>query len=503
VTEVRGVESDDAGALDAELDELDLLRLALAREAARYRTLFESAPVGFITTDLVGKVLEANVAAGEYFQLENRFLVGKPILTFVAPEERRAFRSWMLSLRRHGARGSSTARMRRRSGVAFEAYVRATPSDDQIWWAIVDVTAQQQAEENVWTLQREIDSRVATQLGEIHAVYEELHVGIAIVDAATRRLRGMNRRAHEILRYWDGELPGLERFTVDGEPVPSERWQVNRALEGEVVPKEVNHVRTPQGADIILEVSAAPLRDEDGTVVAAAVTFDDLSERERRELADAQFVENAAHQLRTPITAIAIAAAALEAGAKDDPEERERFVAHIARESDRMARLVEALLGLARLQRGAARPTVALVPLAPLLAEIATETEVQPGAEIVVDCPGEIAVIGDGPMLREAIANVVRNAAAHTASGTIRITAALDDEHAIVDVADSGPGIAPEARERVFERFFRAGPGTRGGAGLGLAIAAEAVRANGGTLELADSSQGAAFRFTVPGAKLL
>src|SRR6266850_5552544 len=132
MTEVRGVESDDAGALDAELDELDLLRLALAREAARYRTLFESAPVGFITTDLVGKVLEANVAAGEYFQLENRFLVGKPILTFVAPEERRAFRSWMLSLGRHGARGSLTARMRRRSGVAFEAYVRATPSDDQI-----------------------------------------------------------------------------------------------------------------------------------------------------------------------------------------------------------------------------------------------------------------------------------------------------------------------------------------------------------------------------------
>jgi signal transduction histidine kinase len=269
------------------------------------------------------------------------------------------------------------------------------------------------------------------------------------------------------------------------------------------VPREVSPVTTPEGDAVVLELSATPLHDEQGAIVAVALTFDDLTERERRDRADAQFVENAAHQLRTPVTAIAIATAALEAGAKDDPDERERFIAHVARESERMARLVDALLGLARLQRGGARPLVALAPVAPLVNEIVETVHVRRGVQFALECPPEVALVGDGPMLREAIANVVQNAAAHTDSGSIRVSARLAGEHAIIEVTDTGPGVPPEDRGRVFERFFQVGRGRRVGAGLGLAIAAEAVRANGGTLELVDSGPGATFRFTLPGAKIL
>jgi PAS domain S-box-containing protein len=487
--------------MQAELDELELLQIAVAREADRYRALFDAAPVAFITTDAHGKVLDANAAASAYFQLEYRFLVGKPILNYVAPSERRRIRLWMLDLHRRGASGALSARLERRSGVPFDANITASTTDDEIWWAIVDVTAQRQAEENAWQLNRELESRVATQVAELQAVYDELPVGIAIVDRATRRVRGTNRRAREILRPWAGELPGLE-LELKGEAAALPLWRVDRALEGEQVSREVEQLRTPDGAEVTFELSATPLRDDDGLVVAAALTFDDLSERERRQLADAQFVENAAHQLRTPITAIGMSAAALEAGAKDDPDERERFLGHITRESDRMARLIDALLGLAHIQRGGGGAVLAVVPLAPLVDEVVAETTVRPGVRVEVECPTEVALVGDGPMLREAIANVFRNAAAHTAAGRIRISARLDGEHAVLEVADTGPGIPPDLRERIFERFFRADHGTRRGAGLGLAIAAEATRANRGRLELLDTGGGACFRFTLPGATL-
>ena len=491
------------GSEDEDVDEPALLQAALAQEAERYRIVYELAPIALITTDPVGKVLEANSTAADYFQIAAKFLVGKPILNYVVPEQRRAVRVWMLGSSRPGVDAPFTARLRRRSGVSFDARLRVTAFADELLWAIVDATAERQAEEALWELNRELDARVAAQAGEVRAVYEQFPSGIAIVDGATRAVRGLNRRARELLGHWPaGAVPGLEGPPHEGDAGPTDPWQIGRALAGERVAGAVTRLLTPEGQLVVLEVSAIPVREDGGSVVAAALTFDDISERRQRDLADAEFVENAAHQLRTPITAISIAAAALEAGAKNEEDERERFIAHIARESDRLARVIDALLGLARLQRGGAGLLVAIVPLAPLLEEIVADTDVRAGVEIVVDCADGVAVVGEGPMLREAIANVVQNAAAHTRHGSIRITAVLEGEHTILEVADTGPGVPAAARERIFERFYQGGRSGARGAGLGLAIAAEAVRGNHGTLELVDSANGATFRFTLPAARL-
>lgn len=490
------------GSIEAELDELSLLQLATKREADRYRTMFESAPVAFIATDAFGKILEANTAASELLAIDPRFLAGKPLPTYVTADERGRFRRWIIDLYRGRVSDAFAARMIRRSGVTFEAHISATPADGEIWWAIVDATAGEQAEERTWALNRHLDAIVASQVGELQALYDELPVGIAIVDAATRRVHSRNRRALEILRPWGGALPGLEPSECDGPIVRNQL--IDRALAGEPAEREVNTVPAPGGGAVVLALSATPLREADGTVVAAALTFDDLSERERRELADAQFVDNAAHQLRSPITAIAAATAALVAGAKDDPEERERFITHIERESTRMGRLVDALLALARLQRGAARPPLSLIPVRPLFENILADRRAHPGVDIVVHCRDDVAFLGDEGMSREAIANVVDNALSYTQAGAIRLTARRDGESTVIEVADTGPGIEPSVRERVFERFFQAGPKDgHKGSGLGLAIAAEATRGSGGTLELLNSSPGTTLRFTFLGAKLL
>ncbi len=221
---------------------------------------------------------------------------------------------------------------------------------------------------------------------------------------------------------------------------------------------------------------------ESGTAV---LVIADVSEQERRDRAEREFVSNAAHELRTPLQTILGAVEVLNAGAKDHPEERDRFLAHIDREAMRLAKLSRSLLVLARAQTREEKPRVGGLELAPLLTEIAADLHPQDGVEVEVRCPPDLAVVADRDLLEQALSNLAANAATHTPAGRIVIDAAsVDAETALVEVKDTGRGIAPDKRDRIFERFYRGNGRAGDGFGLGLPIAREAVRAVGGTLEL-------------------
>ena len=126
-----------------------------------------------------------------------------------------------------------------------------------------------------------------------------------------------------------------------------------------------------------------------------------------------------------------------------------------------------------------------------------------PDRPITLEAPSPVHVDADEDRLKQVLDNLIANARAHTPPGTpATVRVAERDGAAVLEVADEGPGVPPEDRDRVFERFYRADPSrTRaagGGAGLGLAIAAEIARAHGGTLELVPTETGATFRLTIP-----
>jgi PAS domain S-box-containing protein len=493
-------------------EDLQAAQWALAAEADRYRLLFESAPVAYVTTDRAGAIREANRAAMELLDL--RFPRGKPLANVVELEQRRPFRTWLRERVAADGTDERAWRLRHRSGVLRDVEISVTATEDELLWAIADVTDRTHAEEHVWALNRALEQQAAEQAGEVGAVFEEMPYGVVLVDAGTRRVRRANVRATEILGPIVGSpLERLQRADMDGAPLPAERLPGKRALDGETVAPERVRITRDDGTERVLDMGALPLRDAAGTIVAAAVTLDDVTVRYRREQADRAFIVNSAHQLRTPITAIASAVAALEAGAKKKPAEREHFLAHIARETDRMTRLVESLLILARLQRDGSTPALSVVPLAPLLRQACAEVSPAEGVTIRVEADEDVGCVTNQGLLLEVVVNLVTNAVTHTTEGEIVLRALLDDDddddddypdHAVVEVADTGPGVAPEDRELVFERFFRTADG-RKGAGLGLAIAVEAMRALRGQIELVDTpaGSGATFRLRLPGATIL
>jgi len=234
----------------------------------------------------------------------------------------------------------------------------------------------------------------------------------------------------------------------------------------------------------------------------ALLVVDDLTEQERRELAEREFVSNAAHELRTPLTTIIGAVEVLQAGAKEDPAERDRFLGHIERESGRLARLARAMLTLARAHSGQEQPRVEAVELAPLLRDVAGGLEPHAGVAVDVEVADGLAVETNRDLLEQALRNLGENAAKHTARGSVVLRAYGNGKTVTVEVEDSGPGISPEVQRHVFDRFYRAERDAEG-FGLGLAIVRESVRTLGARIEL-DSSpgQGTVFRIMLAPARV-
>lgn len=233
----------------------------------------------------------------------------------------------------------------------------------------------------------------------------------------------------------------------------------------------------------------------------AVLVFEDVSEQVRQEMVMREFLRNAAHQLRTPLAGIAAAVEVLQAGAKNIPEERDRFLEHVEAHSQRLIRIARGLLVLARAQAGESM-RLEFVELRPLLEELASTASPPPGVAIEVECDWTLAALVERDLAHEALAAIVDNAADHTYEGTIRLVAVPDDKHVAISVTDSGAGILPEHTARIFEPFYRPAA-TGGGYGLGLAIAAEAVKAMDGELVLEQAEQGSRFIVRLPSARVV
>ncbi|MDX6425087.1 MAG: two-component system, OmpR family, sensor histidine kinase VicK [Gaiellaceae bacterium] len=298
------------------------------------------------------------------------------------------------------------------------------------------------------------------------AALEALPVAVVVVDDDSR-LVVVNARASELLSVAVGE-----------EAPPFLRDLAARTAATGVAFEEVLEAPSSTGAAIAVKVRAAPMSG------GAVCAIEDLTEQARRERADREFITNAAHQLRTPITAIATAIEVLQSGAKEAVGPRDRFLEHIERQTERLVRLIRAMLTLSRAERGDLGPVLGLVPLRPVLDGLLEDLPGKEGVAVHVDCSPTASAIADEALLAEALANLVGNAIENTAAGTVRVSAVeAGGDTLLVEIVDTGVGIDAPELGRVFERFHR-GTSSGGGAGLGLPIARAAIEALGGTIAL-------------------
>ena len=436
-----------------------------------------------IVTDLNGRIVDASHGAARLLAIEERWLLGKPLAAFVAREHVREFRTLLLELSHGNGPVGTSLPLQRRTGerVDVEIAAAAEAPGDRLEWLFAEPAP----------VERGARATPPTLKGlPLRRLLSRLPVGIVSLD---------------------------KDLTVDYVN-PAARVFVTAVKVGALLPDPFGDFSlrkfarrlftdTPPVRQLV-ETSSGRLLELDGIAgdeqERALLLLQDVTARERRRRAEHEFAANAAHELRTPIAAITSALDVLKDGAKDIPADRDLFLGHIERETARLARLVGALLLLARIQTGQEQPSLRLVDVAPLLEDVAAELEPQEGVQLRVECGPAVAMLTDADLLRQAVWNLATNAVRHTETGEIRLSGRDLGRMAEVEVRDTGSGIAPDDRAQIFQRFFRAQRRVDGGFGLGLPLSQEITRALGGTLILdSEPGVGTRVRLHVPSARLV
>jgi signal transduction histidine kinase/HAMP domain-containing protein len=318
-------------------------------------------------------------------------------------------------------------------------------------------------------------SMLATERDRLSAIFDGLTEAV-IVAGEDGEVRFTNPAAGPLVR--DGKpaaalIPTLRRAAERGSaeiPVLS--------IEGRVYGVQARRVPAEQAVLLVVR---------------------DRTEELKREEAEREFVSNAAHELRNPLAGIMSGIEVLREGAKDDPEVRDRFLARLAEDAERMTRLTQSLLTLARVEAAGERDPAQVVDVS-LAAEDALDAVVVPeGVELRSEIEPDLVAEGESVLLRQVMIGLLANAVAHTPDqGTVTLRASRGDHNTVsIEVQDTGKGIPAEEQGRIFERFYR-GTETREGEGfgLGLSIAKRMVDVMGGEIGLR-SEPGAGSTFWV------
>jgi two-component system phosphate regulon sensor histidine kinase PhoR len=325
---------------------------------------------------------------------------------------------------------------------------------------------------------------------DLAAVVDRLEDGLAVVGPD-----GHIRRVNLAFESWVGRK-GLEGQRVVGLfRDPRNRLSVEKALAGEAARHD-----SELGSRVI-QLSAIPMGDGEG----ALVVIRDLTRTRQLEGVRRDFVANVSHELKTPLTGMRGFAEALAEGGAP-PEQAAEFAGRILANVDRMQRLVDDLLDLARIESGAWRPEPAPQDLASLVED--AWASIQPGPEarnvgLEADVPPDLEVRADGDAIVQVLCNLFDNAARYAPEGgTVRLRARREGDHVRIEVSDDGPGIPSAHVERVFERFYRvdaARSREAGGTGLGLSIVKHLVAAHGGDVGIRSRlGEGTTVWFTIP-----
>ncbi|CAJ0886253.1 two-component system, OmpR family, phosphate regulon sensor histidine kinase PhoR [freshwater sediment metagenome] len=332
-------------------------------------------------------------------------------------------------------------------------------------------------------------------------VIEALPEPVFVIDAETHAL-AFNAAAHAL-------APALRV----GEPLsrslrsPDMLDAAMRVLAGGEAEKASWTERLP--VERWFSAHIAPVRFP-GFRTAAMISLRDLTEAHRVERMRVDFVANASHELRTPLASLLGFVETLQGPAKNDDKARDKFLSIMREQAQRMARLIDDLLSLSRIEQHMHVRPVEAVDLTVLVAHIVdtlTPMADESGAPLSLDLEPNVIVPGDRDELARIIENLIENAIKYGCAETappVEISLGRRGSSAVFSVRDHGPGIPPEHIPRLTERFYRVDAGksrAKGGTGLGLAIVKHIVLRHRGRLAIESTlGEGALFRVTLPAA---
>ena len=333
------------------------------------------------------------------------------------------------------------------------------------------------------------------------ALFDHMVEGVVILDGQGR------------IRLVNAAMRELFGITVD---VRGKRLiEAIRSHEIQEIVNEATDKGHVTGRDLVIAAAAetkyfavnASSYEESEAEAGGIVILHDLTTFRQLESGRREFVANVSHELRTPLSMIKGYVETLIEGNVNDPSLQSRFLGKIQKHSDRLTYLIEDLLALSQLESNQIALSPADVPLQALVSRVFDDLQdkaEERGVSLSAAFEDDLSVWVDADRIIQVLQNLIENGIKYgRPEGQVLVRAKLgEDRFVVVTVFDDGPGIPAEARDRVFERFFRvdkARSREQGGTGLGLAIVKHIVQTHGGRVWLEQGDeQGTAFSFTLP-----
>ena len=339
----------------------------------------------------------------------------------------------------------------------------------------------------------ELYHRVALEREQSVAILANIAEGVVAVDRDGHVVL-WNAAAAQITGVPASEALGRTPAQVLQRDLESESGGVNRLV---AIPRA--------GQEVWLSLSEAVMRDPSGAVAGRIFAFRDISAEHGVEQMKSDFVSTVSVELRTPLTSIyGFAQTLLRSDIAFTDEERRTFLAFIARESERLTEIVDALLDVAALDTGDLALALAPTDVAAIVREVIGAAEASAnGHSFVAEVGhGELSAKADPEKLRQVLDHLVSNAVKYSPDGgTVTVGARRRGEAVEISVSDEGAGIPAAERERIFSKFYKAGDAQARGTGLGLFIAQGLVREMGGDMWVdSEEGRGSTFSFELPAA---
>ncbi|WP_345955419.1 PAS domain S-box protein [Mucilaginibacter sp. PAMB04168] len=379
-----------------------------------------------------------------------------------------------------------------------------------------DITYRKNFEESEKQLKASLNNaeQIQTKLKEnerrLTRILETMAEGIGIIDTdgcityanpMAQKILGLEQEAILKRTFYDNSWQNLR---VDGTVLPPEEHPMNITMKtGQPVYDREIAVQPPDAERFYISINAAPLHDDKGNIVAGIGTFMDVTHRRKLTRQKDEFISVASHELRTPITSLKASLQLLNK-MKNNPSEKmlPNLIDQANRSLDKVSILITDLLNASRFNEGQLQLNKIWFTIADLINDCCYHVRVAGEYTIVTEGDFNLSVFADATRIDQVIMNLVNNCMKYAAeSKEIKVLIVKVGEEAKVSVIDKGPGILPEKRTHLFERYYRADVGSiqYSGLGLGLYICAEIIKKHGGHIGVeSEVGRGSTFWFTLP-----
>lgn len=525
-------------------EELQEARGAAEVDRQRYLELFDFAPDGYFVTNSEGVIQEANRAAAVMLNMPQHFLIGKPLLVFMAEVEHWSFHTRLSHLLAADVQVESwEVRVQPRQSPPFDAVLtvavvsKVAGQVTGLRWLLRDITKHKQAEEALRRAHDELAVEVRERTAELTQVNLELRQKIAERERMEDALRqsekryrdlfeqandaiitftlhgiiiSVNHATEQLLGWTREELIGQHyRLFATPAAVVLEEERIRQALVGEDLQGNYEtEFACRDGRVVPVEGRARFLYDETGVLHGVEAIFRDISARKALEQQRADFIAILSHDIRSPLSVILGYAEMLYDEAKQrGAQDEEEMLQRLSSSALAIYALVTNYLDLSTIEAGQLKLAMLPVALNDLLGEVARQYEGEAQRRritLAFHLEEELPLVtGDVVALRRVVVNLLHNALKFTPpQGQVTVSSIRRRAEVVVAVSDTGPGIATAEIPALFEKYRRAKKAQSiEGAGLGLFIVKTLVEAHGGWVEVQSGpGQGARFLVFLPAA---